>query len=212
MSAQSASMLEIVALDMGDDAQSWGRAGFTVEGDTVRVGTVAMRCGASGVGVVGWTVRGIPIGTVLDGLPTTVTDGALGTPAVHANGATIIDHVVIATPDVDRTVASFVVAGCDPKRERKGGSESMPIRQVFVRAGEVILEIIGPPTVSDDPDVAARPATFWGLAFTTADLDACALLLADALSPPKDAVQTGRRIATLRHKPLGITVPTVFMS
>jgi hypothetical protein len=53
---------------------------------------------------------------------------------------------------------------------------------------------------------------FWGLAMTVADIDACAALLGDRLGPVKDAVQPGRRIATLRHEACGLTVPIAFMS
>jgi hypothetical protein len=53
---------------------------------------------------------------------------------------------------------------------------------------------------------------FWGLAFTVRDLDACAALLGDTLGSVKAAVQTGRRIATLRHTDVGLTVPIAFMS
>ena len=77
--------------------------------------------------------------------------------------------------------------------------------QTFFRAGEVIIELVGP-----IPDVDGE--RFWGLAFTVADLDACAALLGDALGAIKDAVQPGRQIATLRHKAVGLTVPIAFMS
>jgi hypothetical protein len=67
-----------------------------------------------------------------------------------------------------------------------------PREQAFFRAGEVIVEVVGPVTA-----VADGPARFWGLAFTSADLDATAALLGARLRPPKTAVQAGRRIATL---------------
>jgi hypothetical protein len=47
---------------------------------------------------------------------------------------------------------------------------------------------------------------------TVSDIDACAALLGDHLGPVKDAVQPGRRIATLRHEACGLTVPIAFMS
>ncbi len=224
------SMLEIVELVVADTPQSWRRAGFTVDDDGVaRVGTVSMRLvgtepdnsggpsgisvGDSGGGIRSWAVRGIPAGSKLDGLATAVVESELAVPGVHANGAAIIDHVVLATADVDRTVATFVAAGCEPRRERLGGTESRPMRQVFVRAGEVILEIVGPPTSSEVADGGGQgSASFWGLAFTTTDLDACGRLLDVGLGTPRDAVQPGRRIATLRTERYGISVPTVFMS
>ena len=58
----------------------------------------------------------------------------------------------------------------------------------------------------------AGPAGFFGLAFTSADLDATKALLGDGIGEPKDAVQPGRRIATLRHKTFGISIGTAIMS
>ncbi|MBV9662995.1 MAG: glyoxalase, partial [Actinobacteria bacterium] len=55
------------------------------------------------------------------------------------------------------------------------------------------------------------PARFYGLAFTVADLDATAAYLGDRLRPAKDAVQPGRRIATL-DKSAGSSVAIAFMS
>jgi hypothetical protein len=71
----------------------------------------------------------------------------------------------------------------------------------------VIIELVGPAEATDD-----GPARFFGIACTVRDLDACAALLGDALGQIKDAVQPGRRIATLRHKDLGLRVAIAFMS
>ena len=81
------------------------------------------------------------------------------------------------------------------------------MEQRFFRIGEVILELIGKPGAHDD-----GPATFWGVALTVDDLDAAATLLGDDLGPITDAVQRGRRIATLRHEALGLGVPIAFLT
>jgi hypothetical protein len=47
---------------------------------------------------------------------------------------------------------------------------------------------------------------------TVDDLDALGALLGEHLGDAKDAVQEGRRIATLRHKELGMSVATAFMT
>jgi hypothetical protein len=63
------------------------------------------------------------------------------------------------------------------------------------------------------PEEIGEGATaIFGLAFTVADLDATAALLGPALGATKDAVQPGRRIATLRHRELDVSVATAFMS
>jgi len=86
------------------------------------------------------------------------------------------------------------------------------MRQVFVRDGAVIIEIVGPAVPDDDPAVRARPAALWGLAFTSDDLDGCAALLGNRLGPVRDAVQPGRRIASLRHRDLGLSLPVAVMT
>ena len=58
---------------------------------------------------------------------------------------------------------------------------------------------------------ADGPARFWGITFTTADIDAAAELLGDKLGRVKDAVQPGRRIATVR-KEAGLGLPVALIS
>jgi len=58
---------------------------------------------------------------------------------------------------------------------------------------------------------SAAPARFYGLALATADIDATAGSLGPLLGEVRDAVQPGRRIATVRrHAQLGL--PVAFMS
>jgi hypothetical protein len=59
-----------------------------------------------------------------------------------------------------------------------------------------------------DPD---GPARLWGLAFTVEDLDRLAKEIGDDLAGPRDAVQEGRRIATLKRS-AGLSVPLAFMT
>jgi len=116
-----------------------------------------------------------------------------------------IDHVVVTTPDLDRTVEALAAVGLEARRTREAGT----MRQVFFRLGDrggPILELVGPPVPSGD-----GPARFFGLALTTADLDATARQLGDRLGWAKDAVQPGRRIATLRTT-AGLTTSVAFMT
>jgi len=197
----------IEALTIADDPTGWAEAGFTVDGDgTCRTGTVRLLISPHhpGTGVTGWTIAGLDGGgTSIDGLATEAGDGGPAEPASHPNGVTQIDHLVVTTPDLARTVSALRAHGFADRRTREAGD----VRQTFFRLGEVILEVVGRDRPSGD-----GPARFFGLAFTVADLDATAALLGDRLGPAKDAVQPGRRIATLRHEALGITVPVAFMS
>ncbi len=208
------SALEVVELVVGDPPAAWREAGFTVDDAGIaRVGTVRIRCTGSGEsGILGWVVRGVDDPAELDGLATIVCDEPLAAADDHLNFATIVDHVVVMTPAIERTIAAFRAAGCVPRRERAAGSRDRPLRQMFLRAGEVIIEVVGPPTLPQDPERAGAPAAFWGIACTVSDIDGCAVVLGDRLGAVRDAVQPGRRIATLRHERLGVSVPIAFMS
>ncbi len=210
MSSAAVSVDEIV---VADPADTWGRAGFTVDADaTCRVGSVRVRLVGSdgGSGIVGWSLRGFPSDLSLsevDGIPTTVSDAAPATGATHANGVTAIDHVVVLSPDLARTVAAFTAIGVAPRREREGELGGRPIRQVFFRFGEVIVEVVGSPGTTSE-----APSTLWGMTYVVADIDATAAFFGDRTAPVRDAVQPGRRIATLRHQELGMSVRTAMIS
>jgi hypothetical protein len=204
-------------LVVGDSPESWVAAGFTVDDDaTCRIGAVRVRLvgRARGKRIIDWSLRDLPdditTGSAvasLDGIPTRISDDEPCAAAVHPNGCTEIDHVVLLTPDTARTTATIEAFGMPARRVRETDQYGAPFLQTFFRAGPVILELIGPETPSGD-----GPATFFGLAHTVSDLDATAALLGDDLGAIKSAVQPGRRIATLRHKALGMSVATAFMS
>lgn len=197
---------------VGDPPEAWAAAGFAVDADGVcRIGEVRVRLVGrdGGKRIRSWSLRDAgPIGADgLDGIPTTISTTPPCEPASHPNGVLAIDHVVLLTPDVDRTVAAFDGIGLEPRRTRATDQYGMPAVQTFFRAGAVILELIGPESPAGD-----GPTGFFGLALTVEDLDALADRLGPALGNPKDAVQPGRRIATLRHKDLGLSVALAFMT
>ena len=128
----------------------------------------------------------------------------------HPNGITGIDHVVVLTPDLDRTVGVLEAAGLALRRIRRTDSQGSPMRQAFFRVGSVILEVVGGETGSGLPAEEA-PATWFGLAVTATDLDRLAPQMGDALGPIRAAVQPGRRIATVRGRELGVSVALAVM-
>jgi hypothetical protein len=198
----------IVELVVGGPPAPWQELGFAVEEDLMVVGGVTVRLdAAAGRGLVGWTVRGLG-GAQLDGLPASRDRGA--TPARttrsgHPNRAMAVDHVVVLTPDLERTAAALAAAGLEARRRRQAGSPEHPAVQAFFRLGEVVLEVVG------SPEAPPGPARFWGMVFTVADLDACAADLGERLGQVRDAVQLGRRIATVRPE-AGLGLPVALMS
>jgi hypothetical protein len=205
----------LVGLDAAGTADAWAAAGFAVVDGTVTIGAVRIAIGVGHRGVAAWTLAGIPDTDEVDGLPTrVVSDGAVseragtGVLPVHPNGATLIDHLVIFSPDDERTIGALVGLGFDVRRVRDDARPGL--RQTFLRAGEVILELV---TRADTaPPAEPQPAQFFGIACTVSDIDACASSLGDALGDIKDAVQPGRRIATLHGRAIGLDVPIAFMS
>ena len=197
-------MAELQSLLVADPPELWSDLGFAVLGGACGVSGATIQLGAPGAGVVSWSVTGA---TGLQELP--VTDGELPgsfPSAAHANGVEGLDHVVVATPDLDRTVSAFEAVGVPLRRVRPVGTPDRPLAQAFFKLGAVVVEVVGPPGVVDP-----GPARFYGLAFTVGDLDATARLLGDRLRPARDAVQPGRRIATL-DRGAGSTVAMAFMS
>ncbi|MET3961010.1 catechol 2,3-dioxygenase-like lactoylglutathione lyase family enzyme [Marmoricola sp. OAE513] len=195
---------------VADAPEAWSVAGFTVDGDLCRVGTVRIRLVGRerGLGLVGWSLRGVPEGTAdLDGVPTTASSHPPSVAEEHANGVTQIDHVVLLSPDLPRTVAVLEGLGVRARRERDGELGGTAIRQVFFRLGEVILEVIGAPD-----SAATGPASLWGVTYVVADLDATVELLGKSTSRVKDAVQPGRRITTLRHRDFDMSVRTALIT
>jgi hypothetical protein len=196
---------------VADDAAAWASAGFEVVDDVARVGTVDVRLagtGGRGRGVVSWALRDATLrgDLSIDGLSTTEARPADACDAVeHPNGTTSIDHIVIATPAWSRTIKALGAVGFELRRER---TPSPQLRQGFFRAGEVIVEVVGPPEAKPD-DGRAR---FYGLAFTVADLDETKRFFGARVSEPKAAVQPGRRITTLHHRDVGMTTAIAFMS
>jgi hypothetical protein len=200
----------IDSIEVGDSPAAWQAAGFSVDDDgTCRVGPVRIHLVGreDGKRIRSWSLRGLAAPVDLDGLNTGGSDAAPCEPAVHPNGVEVIDHIVLVTPDTARTTKALGAIGLDPRRTRETDQYGPPFVQTFFKAGDVVVELIGPQEPSGD-----GPAAFFGLAYTVTDLDATKTLLGEHLGDPKDAVQPGRRIATLRHKPLDVSVATAFMS
>jgi hypothetical protein len=201
----SGPVVEIASLAVGDGAVLWAELGFAAEDDVVRVSGVAHLLDGSGHGVSAWTLRN---GDGIVELPTASAPppGAVAVDPVHPNGVIGLDHVVVETPDIARTMRALESAGVGLRRTREAGSAQRPLLQAFYRLGAVVLEVVGRATSPGD-----GPARFWGLAYTVADLDATATFLGPRLRPATDAVQPGRRIAAL-DRAAGSSVAMAFLS
>lgn len=204
-------------LTVADEPAAWRECGFEVAGEECAVGEVPLRFEAAegARGIAGWVLRGVE-SSDLDGLPTTVSERpAPQEPqevARHPNGVTALDHLVAISPDLDRTVRALEAAGLDLRRIREEPTPVGAPRQAFFRLGATILEVVQEPAEATARAGGDRPAFFWGLAFVAPDLEkTVAYLGEDRVSEIRDAVQPGRRIATLRRE-AGFSLPVALMT
>jgi catechol 2,3-dioxygenase-like lactoylglutathione lyase family enzyme len=214
-------------LVLADEPSRWRALGFELEGeDGVRLGSVRVRLAGDGArsgsapAFVGWSLHDVS-SSELDGLPTTRADGASATPAArtpqgrsgqHPNAITAIDHVVVMTPALDRTVAALSAAGLQLRRIREEPTPAGAPRQAFFRLGDEILEVVQEPhEIVARQRGAERPARLWGLALLSSDLDRTVRALGEHAGEAREAVQPGRRIATVRRS-AGLAVPVAVMS
>lgn len=196
---------ELAELTIADPPERWRALGFDVDEEGyLDLGSVRIWLGSrnGARGITSWAMRYIDRPESIDGLDTREPLMRHPPPfATHPNGATGLDHLVVATPDFDRTSAALEMAGIPLKRtvEREG------MRQGFVRLGPTILELVAPPSLED------RQPRFWGLAIVVISLDELADRLGPQLGEIRPAVQPHRRIATLSAS-AGLSTQLAFMS
>ena len=210
-------MTRVASLLIEGDRDLWRSLGLTVTvdgivplyGTSLRIIEPVEPSPASGLpgGIVGWELSGVSadVPNSVDGLNTLVVPARSPLFADHEMGAVGLDHVVVLTGDLQRTSAAITGAtGCELKRIREVGT----MRQGFHRigGGGLIVEIV------ERPEVEGDEAGFWGLVINVEDLDAAYRLLGeDRIGAPKDAVQPGRRIATIRED-VGLGLPVALMT
>jgi len=178
---------DLVALEIGDDPEAWAALGFAADRGRAVLGGVALDLVGRqrGTGILGWT-----LGTAADA-------PSPGPP--HPNGALALDHVVMTAADFEHTRDELVAAGLDLRRERDGLRDT---RMAFFRAGPAIVELVGAP---------GGETRLWGLVAVVPSVDDPHPTLARHLGGPRDAVQPGRRIATVRAS-AGISTAVAFMT
>lgn len=143
-----------------------------------------------GIGAVGPM---IPTGVTLDGI--SVLNSEVVPPVDHPNGVYELDHIVVLTPDIDRTSHhTQAVLGL----RQLGSREADGQRQIFHRFADVahpggdvskgcLVELVQTNRVTS--------ARLWGVVFNTYDLAAMAQRCGGLLGEPHEAVQPERQIA-----------------
>ncbi len=203
------SIVRVDAIIVGDDPNSWVDAGFAVADSSSVVGATAIECRDDGSSPQ-WRLwaDGEDLPGDFDGLPTeTAVDARTAADVSHPNRVVEIDHIVLASPDLDRTTEAFASLGIECRRIREIPGSDPSMQQRFFRLGPVIIELVGSAEPAGD-----GPTSIWGLAFTVDDIDGAAAHLGAVCGAPKSAVQPGRRIATVRTRDLGISLPVALMT
>jgi hypothetical protein len=166
---------------LGDPPEAWEQLGFAPDADgVVALGEERLHLTGRGGGILAITAPGLTADDP-DGLPLRAEAPHPAAEPQHPNGAYAVDHVVALTGSAARTVAALQAAGLDLRRELEG--------MAFLRLGPYILEVV---------EQRGDPARFWGLVVVVPDPGAV-----PGTGPMRDAVQPGRRIATVRDGLLG---------
>lgn len=182
----------LASLTVADPPEVWRALGFRVgEDGACRIGGVRLVAAGpqAGSGITGWGLRSAtPLPDSIDGIATQTIPAGAPVPADggHPNGAASLDHVVVHTPDLPRTVAALEGAGLEVRRVREVSPE---LHQAFLWAGDVLVEVAGPPEPAED-----GPASLWGLVVVAPDLAPFAALPGDRFGEIRPAVQPGREI------------------
>lgn len=191
------SAVRVAALMIGGKPDEWRGLGFEVSDSGVAMlGPVRIELSdAVQAGTIGrWALEGEDVPGSIDGLQTLAAERG-GPDAEHPNGATRIDHLVVLTPSLERTQAAFAQLDVECRRVREAGGG---VRQGFFLVDDLLVE-----AVEGAGPEAEGPARFWGITVEVADIDRTAELLGDRVGRVKEAVQPGRRIATVRAEASG---------
>ena len=204
---------QLMEIKLSEDALPWERIGFDIlrENSTqsILIGKTKLCFEKTDAveGIASVHVEGIKKN--VDSLkfnPTNLTTSKIEA-SFHPNRIERIDHLVVTTPDSDKTTKALVEAGITLSGIRTFGNYPNQTRQSFFWLGDVILELVGPHQVAK----AGNPL-FWGLALVSSDIKETVNYLGDLCTPLKDAIQPGRQITTVKTSDLAIGVPIAIMS
>lgn len=218
---------QLLTIELGDAADAWVSAGFEVSDGAVVLGSTAIVPTGRGGGFGGWdfdSVAPVELPGLLrlpsgDGVSRSTsgrhrpTDRPIAASTGHPNGISRIDHIVVMADDMDLAIEAFAAQGFRCRREHRTEVMGRPALQAFFWAGDVIIEVVGPPRHETRPHGQDDPGlSIFGLALVADDLVETAAHLGDRLGTVRPAVQPDRQIAGLRAKALGIELPIAVMS
>jgi hypothetical protein len=199
-------------LVIGDNTDSWVRAGFSVtRTGEVNFGNFVLQLIGinNNRGVIGWEFSE-PIGSsILCDIPVTkALAPTIPSSPQHPNGVVSVDHIVLKSENIMSTVEELGIIGLQPRRRNR--DEKRNLEYVFYKTNSTIIEVISPISVSNN--LSAKGHILWGIAFTCPDIFATHRHLSTLTKLPWAAVQEGRSITTLNTKELDISIKVAFLS
>lgn len=193
---------KLTGISVAGPVEAWEGVGFTCGGAGFQAGDVSIAF--SGAGRAGlWFDRetgaleglAAPSGAAMPAMPT----------GAHPNHAIGVDHVVVSSPNFARTSATLEAAGMRCLGERSAEIDGRMVEQRFHHAGSCLVELVGQQGVMDDGE-----PRIWGITFVTSDIESLPALQPPPVASIRDAVQPGRRIATVVRE-AGLPLPVAFM-
>jgi hypothetical protein len=118
---------------LGDPPDAWERLGFEVRDGIVALEGEQLHLTGRGGGILEVTAPELTSDEP-DGLILKQGSDPYLRVVRHPNGASVVDHVVVLTGSLERTVGALVEAGLDLRREVPGIA--------FLRLGSYILEVV----------------------------------------------------------------------
>ena len=195
--------VRLAALRVPGVADPWRALGFTVVGDVIGLANGALRLGAERCSL---ELEAPGSGsTSVDGVH--VTGGARPDAVAHTNGAVELDHIVIVSDSIERTSAALEdTLGLEQRRLRQTDT----VRQAFHRFADApdgtrgcIVEVV--------ERADAVGAAIWGVVVIVDDLERAVAGSSGLIGAPRQAVQPGRRIASV-PRTAGLSVAVAVMS
>ena len=204
-------MTRLVSLSLGGTRAPWSRLGLSFVDGSFRFADVDVIVPADGEphdGTRRWSfdvgsgdVDGIPVGA-----PATAPERSRQSPILGGR-LVAVDHGVVMTDDLARTSSAVErQLGAPLRRTRDAGGG---VTQGFHRLDNTVIEIVDSPSNPEG-------ASLWGFVGIVDDLDAVVEEInrefgTGAASSPRDAVQAGQRIASVRGT-AGLGVALALMS
>eukprot|EP00941_MAST-03F_sp_MAST-3F-sp1_P002749 g2749.t1 len=205
----------LTELTVGDDADSWGKAGFSItKGNYCMIGDIRINLIGKTEkkrGIISWGFDNLSEHVKsIDAIPCShfVRDTKQPIKLENENRSFALDHLVLKSNNFEETNKNLQKNGFILKRVITNPKTKQSFS--FFRDGGWILEVLG--SSSFEEESVSKKSELWGITLVVDDIMRTKSLLKNNLSEVRNAKQKGRKIATLRHKNFGMSVNIAFIT